>query len=217
MKHVKTYNELNESKVFDKYSRIQYNILKSLNLNLYFMKKYGTVVTSIYQIFELLIKNDISYTISSKNCVLLTICALSNIFNESKQNIDKIMMIVYENDFKGVLNTFTTTINDLYTLFIKVSILYGKQDIIISDMLSYSTLFVPFIKCVNLFINKYNINFVDFNNIINNSGGISKPTTSGQININLDFLINYIKENLNLKITDKGIQQYNNFVQKFEN
>jgi len=200
MKHLKTYDELNEKSVFDKYRRIQNNILNKLNLNLYFIKKNGTTVTSIYPFFESLIKQNISYSISSTDCVLLTICALSNIFNESKSNIDKIMMIIQEKGFKSVLSTFITAINDLYTLFVRVADLFGKPGIIISEMFTYSTLFIPFIFSVNLFIKKYKINQVNFNNIVNNNAEININTPKGQISLNLDFTINYIQDNIKSKI-----------------
>jgi len=51
MKNMKTYNELNESFLFNRFDNIQKKVTKDLGINLYFSATFGTAISSFFTFF----------------------------------------------------------------------------------------------------------------------------------------------------------------------
>ena len=220
MKTLKTYNEytLNEKFLFNKGYDLLNKVSSELGANLYFISTFGTVIPVFFPFFQNLVNNSsFNMTITEKDIVLLTICAFSVVFNENKENINKLMTVIREKGLEEVLTLFIDTLKNLGHLFGKISSNFGKVISSIVDMFSYTALLVPLMTALNTVIQHYGITIQQFDSILTNPGGAVISTGIGMLTISLKHIINMIMRNFSRNTKSKTPpQQANEFVQKEE-
>jgi hypothetical protein len=217
MKTYKTYTEINEGLFFNKYSKLQTNVIAALKLNLFFVSTYGSSVAALYPFFESIVKNTEIKSLSGTDIVLLTICAISILLKENKDNITKMMNVIKEKNLTEILNSFIKVLGNFSKLFSNISTQFGKVIDGLSGMFAYVALLVPFTVGMIDVINLYNINFSSFDTIMTNPKGAVISTGIGVLTLSLKSIINILIKKINRALKSKPTPSYNNsVVQSFE-
>lgn len=217
MKNIKTYNEMNETFLFNKFNRLQNKVKSDLGLNLYFATTFGTVITAMFPLFSKLVKTGKFTNITDTDIVLLVFGALSIILKENSQNIEKLKNAINERGLSEIIKTVTINIENILKLFKNIATTTGKTINSLVDMLSYTALFVPFLLGLLDVIELYKINFTDFNKVMLNPTGIVLSTSVGVLTITLKHIVNIIMRKIFRKIKSKKTpSQINDVVQFFE-
>lgn len=217
MKNIKTYNEMNETFLFNKFNRLQNKVKSDLGLNLYFATTFGTVITAMFPLFSKLVKTGKFTNITDTDIVLLIFGALSIILKENSQNIEKLKNAINERGLSEIIKTVTINIENILKLFKNIASTTGKTINSLVDMLSYTSLFVPFLLGLLDVIELYKINFTDFNKVMMNPTGIVLSTSVGVLTITLKHIVNIIMRKIFRKIKSKKTpSQINDVVQFFE-
>lgn len=172
MKNVNSYNNFKERKLKDvsflnsefimgnadfyRYQRDYNKIIKDLGINMHYSSTYKLSMASLFMLIKMVMDNDELMTIESTNynVIILTTCAVSLIVREDKDNVAKLMVYakekgIEESDIKRIM----TTLLSIKRLFDDVAKNFGKKIDRITDMLSYTELFVPFINVLVSIIN----------------------------------------------------------------
>jgi len=143
-----TNESLNVSKYEWEYSRINNKVGK-----LYYASKYKLSVANLYELSKLLTN------FSDKEVMLMTITAISILTRESKEKVEKLFELlsqynISQKDIDNLVNKFTTIKN----IF---KVVASKYDIVINniyDMLSNTTLLIPFINVLITLIEHQKLN-----------------------------------------------------------
>lgn len=219
MKNMKTYNELNESFLFNRFDNIQKKVTKDLGINLYFSATFGTAISSFFTFFSAIVKTgEVKINLSDTDIVLLVICSLAILLKENKQNIEKLKNEISERNLSDLIEKFVNTLQNIFKLFKSISETMGKVVNNMVDMFAYSSLFVPFLIGLLDVINLYNLGFNDFNNIMTNPKGTIISASIGVLTLTMKHVINILMKKIARKSKSKTTPlQSNDVVQQFEN
>ena len=219
MKNMKTYNELNESFLFNRFDNIYKKVTKDLGINLYFSATFGTAISSFFTFFSAIVKTgEVKINLSDTDIVLLVICSLAILLKENKQNIEKLKNEISERNLSDLIEKFVNTLQNIFKLFKSISETMGKVVNNMVDMFAYSSLFVPFLIGLLDVINLYNLGFNDFNNIMTNPKGTIISASIGVLTLTMKHVINILMKKIARKSKSKTTPlQSNDVVQQFEN
>lgn len=217
MKTLKSYNELNEGLFFNKWHKLQTSVTKELGLYLYFITTFGTSVTVFYPLFESLIKNTDMPKMSDSDIVLLTICSLSILLKENKTEIGKMLNVIKEKNLKEILDSFTKILSNITNLFSNIAVQFGKSIKGLMEMITYTSLLVPFMIGVSDIINLYKIDFNSFDQVLTNPKGALLSTVVGVLTVSLKHIISMLVKKISRNIKSKKTpENSNDVVQQFE-
>lgn len=133
---------------FKRYQKEYYKILKHLNINMHYSSSYKLSISSLFILIKNILDKDNIINIENniENVVIITTCAVSLIVREDKDNTGK--LVSYANQ-KGIkeqdINKIMYILLSLKRIFNDVAKNFGKKIELITDMLSYTELFIPFI------------------------------------------------------------------------
>jgi len=133
---------------FKRYQKEYYKILKHLNINMHYSSSYKLSISSLFILIKNILDKDNIINIENniENIVIITTCSVSLIVREDKDNTGK--LVSYANQ-KGIkeqdINKIMYILLSLKRIFNDVAKNFGKKIELITDMLSYTELFIPFI------------------------------------------------------------------------
>lgn len=217
---MKQYNDfVNEAFINNSWKNTQQKIINELNIDLYFVSTFGTIITAFYPFFYNLISNsNFSYNFTTYDIVLLTIGAIAIITKESNESIKKIKEKLKEKGIDKFLDKIIFILENITKLFKEISKIFNKSITSFVDLFSYTALFVPAIVGLMDLVNLYKLNFDDFSKIIIEPKGAIISSTIGVITVSLKHIINFIYKKILRNIKNKKTTSYKNeVVQKFEN
>lgn len=128
------------------YQRAAKKLISEIGFNLYSIGTYGVSVTALYPVIQKLMETrKFDITPSVQNVVLLTICAVTVLIKESKDKAQKLVTFATEKgmsqeDLDKVVNQIRTT----KEIFAGIAQKFGKVISTFTDMLTYTSLLVPF-------------------------------------------------------------------------
>ena len=190
-----------------KYKTLYNQITKELNVNLYFTATFGTTISMFYPIFAELVNNsNLSYTVSLKDIVLLSVASLAILFKENRHQVNKLTTVIEEKGYTELLKKFgefLTSSKSLFQAFAKNS---GKVVISIVDMFSYTALFVPFYLGLLDIIDAYNIGLDSFTPAITTSG-LALSTGIGLLTISVKHLMSLLIKKIGKLTKKKAISE----------
>lgn len=203
MNHIKTFTEYkNDYLCTENYNVNQYQhmikkVLKEIGVQLYYAATFGTALTVLIpMVNNIMVKEQIE--MDTKDVILLTIFVLSVLCKESK---DKVVVILKNLTDKGIdtnlIDKIVNIFRNMETLFIEVALLLGKTIERFSDMLVYTSVFVPFISILSEFIDSGKVDMA----ILKQTGDVFK-ITMGSITIKL--LLNKLIIKLNAMLSDSN-------------
>jgi len=211
---MQTYNEfnnLNEKLNITQYRNIYDKTIKDLNINFYFISTFGTTIPVFYPIFDKLVKNsELSVSLTQTDIVLLSICSISILFNENKEQIEKIRNILDEKGAGELIDKGVTFIKSINNIFDVISKNTGKILNNIADIFSYTALYVPFLISFFDIIKSYNINFDTFTSEAT-TVGFTFSLTVGVITITLKHIINMLVKKMRRLVKRKTLKESLNF------
>jgi len=216
MRTLKTYNQLSEGLFFNKWYKTQRLVTKDLGINLYCVATFGTSIAALYPFFESIVKNTEMYKLSDQDIVLLSICAVSILFKESKDNINKMMTLIKEKGLTELLDKFISTLKNFTKLFETIATTFGKTIKGMMDMIAYTTLLVPLSVAIIDVINLYKLDFNTFDKIMTNPVGALVSTGIGVLTISLKQIISVIVKKINRLLKSKKTPEIPSVVQSFE-
>lgn len=183
MKSVNSYNNFKNNKLkqvslidndssitnneFKRYQKEYYKILKHLNINMHYSSSYKLSMSSLFILIKNILDKDNIINIENniENIVIITTCAVSLIVREDKDNTGK--LVSYANQ-KGIkeqdINKIMYILLSLKRIFNDVAKNFGKKIELITDMLSYTELFIPFVYVLLSIIKN---DLIDINYIFN--------------------------------------------------
>ena len=199
---------INENLNINKYHNTYNKIIKELHLNFYFFTTYGTMIPIFFPIFENLIKNQkLEIKFNKVDIVLLSIYTIAVLINENKNEIVKIKNILIEKGFSEILDKSVNFLKSINNLFIAIAKNMGKIIVEFVSMLSYISLYTPFLIAILDLIKLYNINFETFNDIETTTMGFSMSLGIGIITISIKHFLNMILKKMNRLIKKNNIQE----------
>jgi len=209
LKNINGFNsEVNEKLNISRYRNIFQKTIKELNLNFYFISTFGTTIPVFYPIFEKLVKNNnLELKLTTTDIVLLTICAIGVLFNENKQEITKIKNILTEKGFSELIDKAVEFVKSINNIFSAISKNTGKILITITDMFSYTALYVPFLIALLDMINLYELGFDNFKADMTTLG-FSLSFGIGVVTISLKHFLNMLIKKIS-RLTKKKIIKEN--------
>lgn len=148
---------------FQKYQKEYGNILNTLKINIHYPSTFKLSTSSLFILIKNIIDADDSINIESsiENVVLVTICAISLLVKEDKDNTSRLVGYAEQ---KGIddktINRIMRCIQSIKRIFKDVAKNFGKNIDLVIDMLSYTELFVPF---VNVLLSIVKNNLIDIN------------------------------------------------------
>lgn len=189
-----TYEEfLNEGLFLDKFKNIYDKIISELKTDFKFITTFGTGVTLLFPIVENLLKNYVlKIDLNPTNIILITICGVSIIVNESKEKIELIKEKILDGELLKYLKDIVMSLQKIKELFSYILELSGKTVRNFIDLLSYTSIFVPFINALLNFIKTNQINIQDLKSLVL-GGGISVGLIAGK-NI-VEYLLKELRIN----------------------
>ncbi len=200
-------NLLTENLNVSKYNNLFNQIIKDLQVNFYFVATFGTVITAYYPIFDNLVKNsNFDFTISTKDIVLLSICALAILLKENQQTITKMKTIIEEKGYSELLEKFINFITNSNKIFKAIAKNTGKVLVSFVDMFGYTALFVPFLIGTLDLIELYNIGLDTFTPESSTSG-ILISTSIGILTISIKHYINMLVKKISRLTKKKEIKE----------
>lgn len=215
MKHLKEQKVFNSSETnliteninIIKYNKYYNQIMKELNVNFYFVATFGTSIAVFYPIFDELVKNSqLSYTVTTKDIVLLSVTALAVLFKENKQYIGKMKTIIEENSLSELLDKFISFLTNVNNLFKGIAKNTGQVVVSIIDMFSYTALYVPFYLGLLDLIELYNIGVDTFTSTLSVSGLII-TTSIGVLTITLKHFVSMLMKKIKRLTKSKQIKE----------
>lgn len=130
----------------NEYQRSSKKLINDIGFDLYCVGTCSVSLSALYLIIQKLMETDkFDLSPNVQNVVLLTICAVTILIKENKDNIQKLILFANK---KGMtqedLDKVVNQIKIIKGLFAEISINFGKTISTFSDMLSYTSLLVPF-------------------------------------------------------------------------
>lgn len=201
MNDIKTFTEYNndylcnENLSINQYQYMVKSVLKEIGVQLYFAATFGTALTVLIpMVNNIMIKEQVD--ISTKDIILITIFVISVLCKESKEKVAIIYNKIKEKNIdENILDKIVNVFRNLNTIFMEIALLLGKTVEKFSDMLVYTSVFVPFISIISDVIDNNQIDM----SLLYQSVDVFKITL-GSIAIKL--LMNKIIRKLNIMLSD---------------
>lgn len=164
MDYIKSFKEYKNSNVNENYevNQYQYMINKLFNeigVQLYYAPTYGTSLTTLIPMIDKLVNND-NIILSMENIILITIFAVSVLCKENKEKSSVIFELLIDKGVsEEIIDKIIMFFYNLEITFNEVITLLEKSIEKFSDMLAYTSVFVPFTSIMKSIIekNQYNI------------------------------------------------------------
>ena len=149
-------------------------VMKEFNFDIYIMFKFGTSITALYPVIQKLLTNvNSKITLDSKSVVLLTTCALAIILHESKDEIQKLKIVIEEKNLNRFLPKVIEFLKLNFSVFKVLASKIGKTVETLYDLLAYNVLYVPFMSALLEIVIKNNLNIDNvFKYIVTTSIGV---------------------------------------------
>lgn len=200
-------NFLLENFNIGKYQKSITNFYKIVGVELYYALTYQTAIAALIPVVSKLIENGtFEMEATLKNSVMITIFSVSILTNETKDKVEKIYSHIIEsglidNDINKVIEQLKN-IKSIFTIIVKLN---NKKIDTFIDMLSYTSLLIPFL---NVFNNMVSSGFINSDQL----GLPFKEFNESLGETKMKMLINRILHKLNIMTssTDKFQNKDNN-------
>jgi len=204
MKHLNSIdNFILENKKYESWNKIQNKIIDDHKLNGYVFLTFGLTITSLYPMIETIILTLNLPKINTDDVVLLTIAVLTILLNESKDDVNKLLILIKERNLDNHFNKLKELFNNIFNIFKIIGSKLGKVIVQFSDMLAYTSIAVPFIQLIQEFTQMNGVDFIEAIKSIKNVDGKLISLAIGTSTISLKHIfINFIsrfKEKLSWK------------------
>lgn len=197
---------LNEN-LFFSWKKLLDKILKEYNLNLYFSGTFGLVVTATLPLFYELIENSNLKSLSKQDVIFLVLATLVQYFKESKNNWNKLYIILKEKKLDQYLDQFKLTFENITNIMKLMLIKLGKSVKNTYDIFTYTAISTAILYILSQFINQHNLNFENFLKIFKGFS-ISMGIGGGLITLKyfIELLWSKLSDKLNLSKKERDIK-----------
>lgn len=163
MNYLKTYEEynINEGVSFQSWMKIMKRIMVDQKLNLYAFLSFGLTVNALFPMVQSIIQKLSLKPITTTDIVILSIAAVSVLIHESKDDVNKLMVLVREKDLINPLNKLIEYLKSIFNILKILVSKMGKTFNTMVDMLAYTTIAVPFILTIGELVNINGIGIFD--------------------------------------------------------
>ena len=170
-----------------------------LSTNFKFISTFGVVITLFFPLVDGFLKNmSLNLDLNPTNIVLATIGAISILIDNNKNKLKWVLGKLEDKQWEMVIHDMVKAFSNIKELFATIAKQLGKVIKSFADMLSYTFLFVPFLKLLLDFVQTHKIN-------TNDLGGMALSVGTGVAIIAgkdiLEWLTNELSKNKKLKIS----------------
>ena len=183
----------------DSFKDVFKKIGKEISSNFKFVSTFGMVITLFFPLVDNLMRNmTVKVEITPQNIVLATIGAVAILLDSNKDKLKWILQQLKEKEWETIINDLVSVLKNIKELFSIIAKQLGKVIKSFASMLSYTLLFVPFLKAVLDYVQNHKLEISDLSGMAL-SVGSGVALIAGQ-NI-LEYLINELSRNRKLKLT----------------
>jgi len=211
-------NFINEKKSIGTIQSIISKTLKELNMNFYFFATFGTALPVFFPIFEKLTKNqELDVRLSNGDIVLLIIFSFAVLFNENKEHISKMKIMLKEKRLLEVANKAIDFLTNTFELYKVIAKNFGKVVVSFIDLFTYTIIYVPFFMGLLDLIELYNIGFDNFNSDLTTKG-FAVTTGIGVITIGIKHFTQMLMRKMTRlvkkkkEISNRTLETYESYI-----
>jgi len=151
-------DEMYEGKILDAFKSVYSKMVTELKMDFKFIGTFGMVITLFFPVVENLITNmKLQVDLNPTNVILATIGALAVLIPNNSSKLKMIYSKLKDKKWKGLIDMIVQSFKNIFGLFKFMAGELGKVVRSFADMLSYTLLFVPFLRVVFEYINTNNI------------------------------------------------------------
>jgi hypothetical protein len=204
---------INES-IDDIWKTIQDRVLKDISVNLKYVGSFGAGIGAFYPVVIALMENmGQSLEVDKEMVVLATICALTIIYLDEKNNLSENERMIITKDSKsmleelrmrgvgnGIIKKLVKVIHSIKHIFDKLSRYLGIVAIGFLDMFGYTSILIPILNGIKFIVGKYNLNI---DTLLQNLFGLSIGVVTIITKIGIEEIVKRLSGKIKPEIEDK--------------